>query len=291
MNNKVVIAATTISLLLISFVGGILSVEVAKANPYMFYREVNPIPGATPPQITIISPRNSTVCNANTAINFNITTPLTPKGSGKIYWIRCNLDGTEIYFNAAKIPQPFNFSQNFNLTQGQHNMTVKVGAVFFPGDMTIFYLDSSSSVFFSADTTPPSITVLSLENKTYSLNTLPLEFKVNEKLVWTGFSLDHQDNMTIAGNATLTGLLDGTHSVVIYANDTAGNMGKSDIVEFTCQPTPEPTVSPSASPTTEPSPTLDDIQAQNHTPELAILSLAGVAVAASLLSYLTKHQK
>ena len=38
--------------------------------------------------------------------------------------------------------------------------------------------------------------------------------------------------MTIAGNTTLTGLSDGSHSIVIYSNDTLGNMGKSDTIFF-----------------------------------------------------------
>ena len=31
----------------------------------------------------------------------------------------------------------------------------------------------------------------------------------------------------------MTGLSDGSHGIVVYANDTLGNMGKSDTVFFT----------------------------------------------------------
>jgi len=47
------------------------------------------------------------------------------------------------------------------------------------------------------------------------------------------YSLDNQANQTINGNCTLTGLTVGTHSIVVYANDTFGNMGKSETVTFT----------------------------------------------------------
>jgi len=53
-----------------------------------------------------------------------------------------------------------------------------------------------------------------------------------------GYSLDGQLNVTITENTTLPGLPDGPHSLIVYANDTAGNMGSSDIVYFTVDTTP-----------------------------------------------------
>jgi hypothetical protein len=53
-----------------------------------------------------------------------------------------------------------------------------------------------------------------------------------------GYSLDDQSNITIAQNTTLTGLLDGTHRIIIYANDTFGNMGASEMVYFSDDTTP-----------------------------------------------------
>ena len=55
------------------------------------------------------------------------------------------------------------------------------------------------------------------------------------------YNLDGQENTTIAGNTTLTGLSEGTHNVVVYANDTSDNMGKSNIVSFNIQ-LPKPPV-------------------------------------------------
>jgi PKD repeat protein len=50
-----------------------------------------------------------------------------------------------------------------------------------------------------------------------------------------GYSLDGQVNTTITGNTTLTSLSEATHNVVVYANDTSGNMGKSNMVSFNIQ--------------------------------------------------------
>jgi hypothetical protein len=46
------------------------------------------------------------------------------------------------------------------------------------------------------------------------------------------YSLDEQTNVTITGNIILSGLSDGSHSLIIYVRDTAGNTGASGIVYF-----------------------------------------------------------
>ena len=77
---------------------------------------------------------------------------------------------------------------------------------------------------------PPFI--LSPENKTYYTTSIPLNFIIDEKMSWIAYSLDNKPNVTITGNTTLTGLAYDSHKIIIYANDTAGNM-YSDIVYFT----------------------------------------------------------
>ncbi len=79
------------------------------------------------------------------------------------------------------------------------------------------------------------ITILSPQNKTYATTSIPLTFTVNETTSWMGYSLDDEANVTISGNTTLTGLTEGPHSVVVFANDTSGNMGVSNKVFFTVE--------------------------------------------------------
>ena len=88
------------------------------------------------------------------------------------------------------------------------------------------------------DTTPPIITILSPENKTYATTSIPLTFTVDECTRWIAYSLDGKSNITITGNTTLSGLSEGTHTITVYANDTAGNMGTSSTVYFTVDTTP-----------------------------------------------------
>ena len=108
-------------------------------------------------------------------------------------------------------------------------------------------------------TNPPAID-LSLANRTYDKPVVPLVFNVNDSTSWMGFSLDNQANVTLDGNITLVDLSEGNHTVVVYANDTFGNMGKSDPVSFVVSlpaQTPSPTPLPTPSPSTTQQPTLD----------------------------------
>ena len=83
------------------------------------------------------------------------------------------------------------------------------------------------------DTTPPEIVILSPQNVTYATNFVSLSFTVDEATSWIGYNLDNQANVTITGNTTLTDLAEGLHTIIVYGNDTSGNMGISDTVYFT----------------------------------------------------------
>jgi hypothetical protein len=103
---------------------------------------------------------------------------------------------------------------------------------------TIYTIATSNYVQACCDFRPPRIEVISPKNDTYAINSVPLIFTVNEETSWTGYTVDGQINATILGNTTLTSLLDGAHYVVVYANDTRGNMGASNTVYFAVDTTP-----------------------------------------------------
>jgi len=84
-----------------------------------------------------------------------------------------------------------------------------------------------------------------------------LSFFVSKPSALT-YSLDGQQNVSIAGNTTLTGLSDGSHSLIVYADDLAGNIVHSDLSNFTVNtatPSPVVTSSPTTFPTAEPTST------------------------------------
>lgn len=83
---------------------------------------------------------------------------------------------------------------------------------------------------FPYETQPPTITILSPENKTYAVNaSIPLTFTVDEMTSWMGYSLNGQATVTITDNTTLPLLPDGWYDVTVYANDTFGNMGSATV--------------------------------------------------------------
>ena len=86
----------------------------------------------------------------------------------------------------------------------------------------------------------PAVSVFSPENKTYTSVNVSLTFTVNRPVVWTGFSLDGQDNVTITGNTTLYGLSSGLHNVTVYAKDAFENTGTSETIIFSIAEKPEP---------------------------------------------------
>ena len=90
------------------------------------------------------------------------------------------------------------------------------------------------------DITPPIISIVSPENKTYTVNHVSLNFTVSETTSWIGYSLDGQAIVTIAGNTTLSGLPGGSHSLVVYARDTAGYTGASETNYFSIAQKTEP---------------------------------------------------
>jgi peroxiredoxin/cell division septation protein DedD len=97
------------------------------------------------------------------------------------------------------------------------------------------------------DTEPPLLSVLSPENQTYSMKlctvgnctaSVPLTFTVNEPTAWIGYNVDNQPMETTSGNTTIINLLDGEHSLVVYATDSSGNNASSNTIHFTIDTTP-----------------------------------------------------
>jgi predicted phage tail protein len=87
---------------------------------------------------------------------------------------------------------------------------------------------------------------LSFENRTFETSDVPLNFTVNQVASKIAYCLDGQENLTISGNTTLTGLPNGEHNITVYATDETGNTGASETIIFNVAK-PEP---PSPFPTT-----------------------------------------
>jgi hypothetical protein len=170
----------------------------------------------TPPTIIVLSPENITYFVNHVSLNYTVSKPTS--------WMGYSLDGLGNVTIAGNTTLT-------NLSVGSHAITV------YAND-TVGNMGRSTTVLFAVNTTPPTIVVLSPENQAYSVNHVLLNFTVNEQTSWMGYSLDGSANLTTTGNQTLINIPDGFHSIIIYGNDTSGNMGFSKTVYFTVDTTP-----------------------------------------------------
>ena len=89
---------------------------------------------------------------------------------------------------------------------------------------------------------PPVISVISpSENSNYTSSEVSLNFTVDKPVVWMGYSLDGQGDVSVTGNSTLTGLANGLHNVTVYAKNEFENIGASETIYFTVK-VPFPTM-------------------------------------------------
>jgi hypothetical protein len=237
-----------------------------KANPYMYHESVSAPAFVKPPNIIIASPRENAFYSSNETITlcFNVTGPDAPNLLTK-HLIIVDYKGdwmqeakhayrTKNFETYTPDDFPFFLEFNFNLAgipDGRHSIVITaVGAGGYAEGLTWyqFSINSSSSVNFTIDTIPV-VSLMSFENRTFDISDVPLNFTVNKSVSKITYCLDGQDNVTVNGNATLTGLSNGDHNVTVYALDEAGSMGASETMYFNVN-VPEPQPEPEPFPTT-----------------------------------------
>lgn len=248
--------AAVVLALLFSAVAGTLFVNLGGANPYHFVNmyEVSPDAYTEPPLVSILSPTNNTAYARNNVIlSLNISVKYSNTTYDLYFWkIYYEADwqsgATTIYEYSPETgvaaPSIFNTTIDLSrrLPEGNHSVTVYAteGGHYekpdsgnpFTTEIYPFKITGSSTVSFTIDNTPPKTSITSPENKIYDIADVPLNFTVNEPVSQISYVLDGQENVTIAGNTTLTGLSDGPHNIKVYAKDAAGNIDASEAVFF-----------------------------------------------------------
>ena len=141
-------------------------------------------------------------------------------------------------------PAGGNYWSNYTGVDGNEDGLGDTPHVVFENDTDRYPLMQPISSTFDTSyllrTTPPKISLLSPTTQTYNESSVPLVFSIDKSADWIGCSLDGEETITIAGNITLTELSGGLHNVTVYANDTFGNAGKSETINFTIAEKPEP---------------------------------------------------
>jgi hypothetical protein len=157
-----------------------IQVEVVEANPFWIFHQIEPRPDAIPPKITIFSPQNNTTYSSEKiTLSFYVDKPkLDMNGSSidiqssSIINITYTLDDkTEQAFTiwkngSASSSGISNFNTSLNcpaLPAGNHYLTVYAEAVVFVGGLDIFFINGSSTIFFSTQLLKPSPTSTPIE--------------------------------------------------------------------------------------------------------------------------------
>ncbi len=256
MKKKVETILVLLTILIIT-ITNIQFITLTVANP-----SPKPILPTTPdknePTITLNEPSNKTY-NVGT-IHYSVTVKKPSSWfdynpiHGQIILIWYTIDNNK-EIEIADEPdytsqQPLNYEGDMtNLSDGNHSFQIHIHSCSYYNSHydknnsqtwdaeEYYYIDTySNRINFTIDTTSPNINLLSIENKTYySTNNytvnIPLEFTLNEPSK-IAFSLDNSETI-IYGNTSLTDVPIGSHSITLYATDTAGNIGKSETVNFT----------------------------------------------------------
>ena len=205
--------------------------------------------------LTIISPSNTTYSSNSLTLNVTITRLFSPNeynseimysldgktnvtvpstatfvpvtGTSESIW--STLGSYAVITGATLLPK---------LPQGSHCLTV-YGIYTRAKGISVNYpalMQDTKTIYFTINYgIPPTITNLQIENKTYNQNCLPLNFTTDNSVSWMGYSLDKKANVTVSGNTTLLEIAEGSHNLIIYANDTVGNMGTSEAVYFSVE--------------------------------------------------------
>jgi hypothetical protein len=255
---KALLAIAFISVFLLSAVVGTQVINLARANPYSQAVYKGEIAAPSQPTIVITSPQNNTNYNVNSLsiiLNVSISKAQAPNYYQWIYrvyyesdWIQEDVEIYKYYnIDPNNIQPPITeFYYRLNLTEipeGEHHVTFHAieGGEYYASLFAYyrFSANTSSVLIFTVDTTPPVISVSTMENRTHEVSDVALSFTVNEPVSLIFYSLDGQDNVTIAGNTTLTNVPYGDHNVTVYAIDNAGNTGASETIPFTIAEPPE----------------------------------------------------
>jgi hypothetical protein len=242
-----------ISLLLYSTVAVTMVTELVTANPYLYHELISPPNDVKLPIISVNNLKNNTAYASNKIfVSLNVSIPEPDHNYGlyiyKISYVRDWSDNI-----AALYQYPVgsgrwisDFSENttlIDIPEGLHNVTfiVRTHGGYAEGLTAYsFGITSISSIYFSVDTVSPKVLILSEEHRIYETSDVQLHFTVNEPVTKISYNLDGLDNVTVAGNMTLTNLTYGEHNVTVFATDEAGNTGTSETVSFTIAEPPKP---------------------------------------------------
>jgi hypothetical protein len=239
--------AAAISTIFLSAIAGAFFVKSTQANPTMsVYRDIAPPEGVQAPIITVHMPLNGSSYPQQLTLTFDVSVPKISDikaflgGITKIYY-KGSWETDEILVNGRSIDLSGVRGGNLSVTIFAVGVGyIETGCEYREENSSLhsyhyfdrFEMTGYSTVSFVKDLIPPKLTVLSLQNRTYTTSDVNVDFTVNEATSKMLYCLDGKENQTATGNVTLTGLKNGAHNVTLYAADLAGYTAAPQTIFF-----------------------------------------------------------
>jgi hypothetical protein len=158
---------------------GTVNFTVVNADTANVSTAVSDITSYTKPEISISSPSNMSFNTNSLPLNFTVGHINSLATEASACYSLDGKDNITLYSgkesSIEKIVTPYNLEIG-NLSDGLHNLTVYAEITYWHYGLT----SASSSVQFTIDTSPPTISGLSIVNKTYNQQTIQLSFNIDE---------------------------------------------------------------------------------------------------------------
>jgi hypothetical protein len=224
---KISAPALILTLLFTALAGSLLIVNLGMADPFPF----------PPPDLPEVSIAIHSVAYDEGSVSLTFTANIVSNFDNGLYSLDTNnkfyffLDSRDDYvvFNPASNGSFYSYKIGRFLSDGQHAVWVRTAV---PINDLWYWTGISNVVSLTVDTTIPQVSILSPEPQEYNTSEVPLLFTLSEPASRVVYCLDGEGNVSLTNNATLAGLAVGRHSLVLYATDAAGHVGKSEVRVF-----------------------------------------------------------
>jgi subtilisin len=198
----------------------------------------------------LVDAENATLDTTSPASVTNINE--TAVGETWIKWrwtnpLDADFNHTEVWLNRTFMKNIYAPEHSYNATNLYPNTTYEIGTrtVDKSGNVNSSRVNDTATTL--PDTTPPEITIISPENKTYATALTLLNVSADEPINTWMYNLSGTGNVTFdsqnttTANTTITAG-EGSNNINVYANDTVGNMGASKLVYFLVDTIPPPSI-------------------------------------------------
>ncbi len=227
-------------------------IDYTAANPFRYGGTVPAPEGIESPTISVYSPTNNSIfASSSISFAFDVVESNETDLKNACYEVDWKEGNISVLPFEKRTPEGWLIEHSYSghledlngIPDGTHSIhihanasgiayaEVRNGLIY----QYVYYVSSSSLVYFTVDTTSPRVSILSPENRTYTNSDLPLSVSTNEEFSEISYVLDGLQNVSINGNATLTQLAYGEHNITVHSTDLAGNEGTSETITFTIE--------------------------------------------------------